>query len=315
MDDDESSVAILLATFNGADYLADQLTSVEAQLHKNWFIVASDDGSEDATLDILQAFKSKWGGSKLKIVKGPKKGYVKNFLSMANNPDIRAKFYAFCDQDDVWFPSKLSDGIRAIKQRQEALQDNHSAPIMYCSRTVYVDKNLNKIGISSSFMHPKVFRNALVQCVAGGNSIIFDSKTKNLLNKIQEFEPASHDWWIYLLVTGVGGYCIFDQKPSLLYRQHQGSLVGKNKGLVAKVKRAIKLFYGSFRDQITLNLMALNRCKNKLEINNREAVDIFSTMRNSRLIDRLRLFEVCGLYRQTRNGTIALVIAALFKKI
>jgi glycosyltransferase involved in cell wall biosynthesis len=100
-------VAILLGTYNGEKFLAEQLDSLENQTHKNWIIIASDDGSTDRTLEILQQYQAKWPVGKLTVLNGPKKGFCQNFLSLACNNIIRADYYAFCDQDDVWFDGKI----------------------------------------------------------------------------------------------------------------------------------------------------------------------------------------------------------------
>jgi glycosyltransferase involved in cell wall biosynthesis len=94
-------VAILLATFNGDRFLSAQLDSLESQLHQDWFVIASDDGSTDNTLKILQKYQERWPEGKLSIRTGPEQGFCHNFLSMACDSAIKADFYAFCDQDGV----------------------------------------------------------------------------------------------------------------------------------------------------------------------------------------------------------------------
>ena len=106
--------AILLCTYNGARFLAEQLDSLEAQTHQNWIVISSDDGSTDQTLEILYQYQAKWPAGKLTIRSGPQKGFCQNFLSLACDPEIKADYYAFCDQDDVWLIDKLKMGINNI---------------------------------------------------------------------------------------------------------------------------------------------------------------------------------------------------------
>jgi glycosyltransferase involved in cell wall biosynthesis len=73
-------VAIMLCTYNGAKFLAEQLDSLETQTHQNWLIIASDDGSTDQTLEILQQYQAKWPSGKLAIRSGPQKGFCQNFF-------------------------------------------------------------------------------------------------------------------------------------------------------------------------------------------------------------------------------------------
>ena len=105
-------VCILLCTYNGAKYLKEQLNSIESQTYTNWRIIVSDDGSTDETLTLLHDYQNKWGTSKLEIRKGPQLGFCKNFLSLACDPTIRADYYCFCDQDDVWLDEKISIAVK-----------------------------------------------------------------------------------------------------------------------------------------------------------------------------------------------------------
>lgn len=116
---DAPLVAILLCTYNGARFLAEQLESLEYQTHQNWVVIASDDGSTDLTLEILQQYQAKWPSGKLTIRGGPQKGFSQNFLSLACDPEIKANYYAFCDQDDVWLPEKLEIAVGNIIEKQE----------------------------------------------------------------------------------------------------------------------------------------------------------------------------------------------------
>lgn len=120
-------VAILLCTFNGEKFLSEQLDSLQSQTYQNWVVIASDDGSTDNTLKILQQYKAKWPSGKLSIRNGPQKGFCQNFLSLACNPDIFADYYAFCDQDDVWLPEKLDVALRNIAANQK-----NKTPYVYC---------------------------------------------------------------------------------------------------------------------------------------------------------------------------------------
>ena len=102
------SIAILLCTFNGARFLPAQLASYEAQDFTDWRLVASDDGSDDDTLALLEAFRKKHGAERVEIRRGPRKGFVANFLSLICDPTINGEYYALSDQDDVWCVQKLS---------------------------------------------------------------------------------------------------------------------------------------------------------------------------------------------------------------
>ncbi len=304
------SVAILMGTFNGEKFLREQLDSIATQTHQNWVVVASDDGSCDATLEILRDYQKRWGPERIEIRNGPQKGFAQNFLSMACDPRIKADFYAFCDQDDVWLPEKLAVAIDHIETNA-----NLNQPYVYCGRTHYVSENLKPLGDSPLFVFPRAFRNALVQSIAGGNTMVFDTATKSLLEKTGIFKVAAHDWWLYLLVKGVGGKVFYDQEPQILYRQHSGALIGSNNSASARFERIIWLMLGRFKRWNTLHVNALAQIENVLTSENRETFREFTRMRGSHILHRFRMIEVCGLYRQGWRGTISLYIAAILNKI
>jgi len=306
----DTVVAILLCTYNGARFLAEQLESIEAQIHQQWFVVASDDGSSDTTLEVLRQYQAKWPPGKLLVRNGPQQGFCLNFLSLACDPTISADFYAFCDQDDVWLPSKLSTALNTVHPNYS---DN--VPYLYCGRTTYVDESLRKIGASKTFKFPRTFRNALVQSIAGGNTMVFNSKTKELLEKIGIVQHTSHDWWLYQLVAGVGGLVHYDEVPQVLYRQHSESLVGENTSMLKKVERVSVVIKGQFRRWCDVNDSAFSRAESFLTNDNKVTLDFFRLMRAARFKDRLRLFEVVGLYRQTWQGTASLFLAILLNKV
>jgi glycosyltransferase involved in cell wall biosynthesis len=310
MNNKEPLVTILLCTYNGDKFLSQQLDSIEAQIHKNWVIIASDDGSTDETLEILEHYKAKWKHGKLIIVNGPQNSFSKNFLSLACDSGIKGDYYAFCDQDDVWFPTKLSVALKNITENQK-----NDVPYVYCGRTQYVKEDLAPCGMSPLFIFPKTFRNALVQSIAGGNTMVFNQSAKTLFEKVGSVDVASHDWWAYLLVTAVDGEVFYDANPQILYRQHQKALVGGNNTLMARVSRLRMLLKGRFMIWNTMNIKALNQVNEMLAKNPREILRLFEILRSASLKDRFRLLGVCGVYRQTRRGTISLWIAALIKKI
>ncbi len=303
-------VAILLCTYNGARFLAEQLDSLEKQTHQNWMVIASDDGSTDATLEVLQQYQVKWPPGKITIRNGPQKGFCQNFLSLACDPNILAEYYAFCDQDDVWLPNKLTVALENIIGNEQV-----DIPYLYCGRTKYVTEKLKPCGISPLFVFPPSFRNALVQSIAGGNTMVFNQVAKLLLEKVGPVDVPSHDWWMYQLISGVEGDVFYDRNPQLLYRQHEFALVGGNNSFPAKMERVWMLLQGRFRGWNTQNLEVLKKVNHLLVKNHQDILRIFETLRSADVKDRFRLMGVCGLYRQTRRGTFSLYLAALIKKI
>jgi glycosyltransferase involved in cell wall biosynthesis len=304
-----SKVGILLCTYNGAAYIQEQLRSFATQTHKDWVIYASDDGSSDDTIKHLKNFQLQHGEDRLIILNGPHQGFAKNFLSLIKNRSIEADYFAFSDQDDVWFPDKLERSIAQL----EPLQDT---PALYCSRTRLVSADGQFIGLSPRFSAPPHFRNALVQSIAGANTMLINRQARALLAKTPDQSIiVAHDWLTYLLVSGCGGKVFFDQTPTLDYRQHDGNLIGANSGLRARLTRLVKMCTGRFKEWSDQNLNVLAEFKPTLTTENRRALEQFEQARQSALFPRLRLMKEAGIYRQTSKGNVSLFLAACLNKI
>jgi glycosyltransferase involved in cell wall biosynthesis len=118
-----------MRSYNGASYLSEQLESFQRQTHRNWAVYVSDDGSQDQTLEILQATGSQWSAGRLQVFEGPRRGFVGNFLSLTCKASINADFYAWADQDDIWKADKLERALSWLKTIPEDI------PALYCGRT------------------------------------------------------------------------------------------------------------------------------------------------------------------------------------
>lgn len=303
-------VAILLTTYNGARFLDEQLSSIAQQTHRQWTLYISDDGSSDSTLAIIKRFQQRLGSDRVRLLQGPRIGFAQNFLSLVRNPEIEADFFSFCDQDDVWFPDKLQRAVTRIPRADE------ERPAVYCSRTRLIDEAGNIIGHSPLFARTPSFHNALVQSLAGANTMMLNKAARALLARVPSTAPVvSHDWLCYLLVSGCGGQVFYDPEPTLDYRQHGGNLIGSNNSMRDRLTRVRMMFGGTFREWTQKNLAALRTCAGLLDDRSRVALARFETARDANLPRRLYLLKKAGVYRQTGFGTVGLIIAASIRRI
>lgn len=305
----EPLVAILMCTYNGEKFLAEQLDSFLNQTHKNIVLWISDDGSTDSTLDIVKEYQGNFPKNRLKIVKGPGKGSVINFLSILCHSDLKADYYAFADQDDIWEKEKISTALSKAGNFPE------DTAILYGSRTKTVDENGVEMGYSAIFSKAPCFKNALVQSIAGGNTMLMNNTAADIMRKAGPMEVISHDWWAYILISGAGGKVIYDDYPSLLYRQHGNNQIGANTSWAARVKRLGLLLSGSFRDWNNTNVSALLKVKYLLNKENQAILDKFENSRNGTLLHRVVGLWKLGIFRQTFLDNLALAFAIILKKI
>jgi hypothetical protein len=154
-----------------------------------------------------------------------------------------------------------------------------------------------------------------VQSIAGGNTQVFNQATKQLFEQAGSQRVVSHDWWLYQIVKGAGGIFYYDPNPTLLYRQHANALVGGNQSFKGKIDRMLYVLNGRFKNWNDINYTALCNIRHLLTKDSQDILDIFGTFRGAKLKDRIRLLEVCGLYRQTWRGTFNLWLATIFNKV
>lgn len=337
-------VTILMAVYNGARDLPQQLASFRRQSHRNWSLLASDDSPTPESRHLLQAFGA---GSDLSmaaphapcatttdpttdpaadpapvvateasqtvtILDGPRRGAAENFMSLVRRANLHMPadgWLAFSDQDDVWLPDRLERGIAALGAAGPGVA------ALYCSRTLITDEALHHHRLSVPRPRPLGFRNALVQNVVAGNTILLNAEAARLIcAAAQEAgEVVIHDWWVYQILSGAGALLVHDDSPTLLYRQHAGNEIGANDSRRAQARRAAMLLRGQFRDWNETNIRALLRSHSRLTPENAALLVEFDQLRRKGLIGRLRTLRRLGLYRQTRTSTTALWVSAALR--
>lgn len=296
-------VTIFLATYNGERHLAEQLNSIVSQTCERLKIIASDDGSTDQTLAILQQYS-------VETHQGPRQGFTANFLKLLEKVVVASEYYAFSDQDDVWEPDKLQ---RAIAYLATVAADK---PALYCGRTLLVNEKLRPYGYSSLFKKPPHFLNALVQNIGGGNTMVFNQAAFALLRQTKNKHAiAFHDWWTYLLISGAGGKVFYDAIPALHYRQHQHNLIGNNMSWQARFNRLRKLFQGTLKARLDQNNQNLLDVAYLLTPQHREQLEKFERVRKSWFVPRLINLWRLGVYRQSWPGQVGLFFLAVMNRL
>lgn len=303
-------IAVLMGTKDGAAFIDEQLQSLAMQSHPLVDLWISDDGSVDGTIAIIEAWKPRWAKGRMTLLDGPRQGFAANFRSMILDRRIDADCYAFSDQDDIWEPDRLESAVRWMQGFDAG------RPLMFCSRTATMTETGSLVGRSPLFSRPPSFRNALVQSIAGGNTILLNRAARDLLARAcARTGFVSHDWWAYLIVTGAGGVVHYDPRPLVRYRQHAANLVGANVSWQARVSRLGRLFKGEFAGWTDLNLAGLAVNRDLLTPDAATCLDLFASGRQGSLFQRLRALRKSGVYRQTLAGTLGLCLAFVLGRI
>lgn len=303
-------VVILMGVHNGAATLPTQLQSFSEQSHPHWQLLAGDDKSTDQSRTLLEAFGR---AHRVTCLDSPGQGAAANFLYLAREAGRRCpeSWIAFSDQDDQWLPDKLERGIAAL-----TLLGSES-PALYCSRTWITDEDLQGRRLSAPRPRAPGFANALVQNIAAGNTILLNGAASKLVAAAaaEPDEVVVHDWWVYQLVTGVGGQVVHDDEPTLLYRQHHANQIGANDHIRARMRRIAMIFSGTYREWNKTNIAALHASGHRLSPENRAMLKAFSSARQTFFWSRLRRFSRLGLYRQSRISNLALWLAVLLGRV
>ena len=225
-------IQVLISTYNGEKYLKELIESVLNQDTKQLTLIIRDDGSNDNTLKILSRYsKNKY----IKIFTENNIGIIQSFFKLLKISSPNSDYYAFCDQDDIWMRDKLSRAINKLNEFSEEI------PLMYCSRTILVNDKLDIIKYSKIPRRQPSFRNALVENIATGCTIVINNSARKLILKQIPLSALMHDWWVYLTLSAFGKV-IYDVEPKILYRQHSSNIIGVETNFIRKWNGRVKRF-------------------------------------------------------------------------
>ncbi len=305
------TILVILCTHKYTIHAEQQIISIRKQINVIVKLTVSIDSDNDETFRLWKNLLQKYfKDDEYKIIFGPKEGFSSNFINAIIKSEDDSDFFAFSDHDDIWDINKL---YKAVEEITSFNQD--SLPILYGSRTRYVDKNGNYITLSKLQKKLLKFENALVQCFAGGNTMVFNKKLFNLVKKIGLVNVKSHDWWLYIIASAVNGKIIFDKNAYISYRQYEDNISGGNIGLYQALIRLYGLLSGNFKSWTERNTYYLLKNKELISSNNYIILINFSKLQNGNIFERIYYFFKSGIYRQSLLQNIALFISAILKKI
>ncbi|GBG96556.1 glycosyltransferase family 2 protein [Lactococcus termiticola] len=210
-------VNILLSSYNGEKYIAEQIKSIQAQSVQDWQLIVRDDGSKDRTCEIVAGLAE--SDPRIRLVQGANVGVIPSFFEALKLED--ADFYFFCDQDDVWLPNKLELVLATAD-----LHDNDK-PVLYYTDLKVVDKELNVLSNSmiksqsdhaNTRLNQELTENTVTGCTMMINQKLADSWTDT-------DDVIMHDWYLAVAAAALGELVYIDQ-PTVLYRQHGDNVLG-----------------------------------------------------------------------------------------
>ncbi|HAF99149.1 glycosyltransferase family 2 protein [Paenibacillus lactis] len=289
-------VQVLLSAYNGEDYIAEQIKSILRQSYPHISILVRDDGSSDRTREQLQPFIESHP-DRIQQIKGSNIGVVPSFFELVMHSDPQADYYCFCDQDDVWLDHKIERAVNMLDSQSDNI------PAMVFTATKLVDKELHSLGTwpKAPSKQPS-FYNALIQNIAVGATITINRAARDLFVNRYRVDPSRiimHDWWFYLLVSAFGNV-IYDQSPSMLYRQHGNNVVGGSNSFFDKLNQKYRSYLKHKGEHLLVSQARefYRVYGHLLDDEKREQLELFIAPRQ-RFREKIHFLQRSKLYRQS----------------
>lgn len=288
-------VAVLLATFNGAQYISEQISSIKTQEGVDVDIFISDDGSTDSTIDLIERFARELPRIILLSKVIASGGAGQNFYRLIRDvPVANYEYFAFADQDDIWSPDKL---FRAIDQLAANNAHGYSSSVM-----AFWPNGIKKF-IKKDY--PLKEFDYFFEGSGPGCTFVM---TRELYIFLKDFVVAYqksltaiyyHDWFVYAFARSRKLKWVIDNQSRINYRQHDKNDTGANAGTVALISRVKKIWSFWARDQVYAIAEILDY--------EQDLKYYFSTS----LVSKLRLCRSFFQFRRASKDCFALLILGL----
>lgn len=218
-------VAVLMSTYNGHIYLNQQLESLSNQtVADKMTVYIRDDGSTDDTFEIIEKWKSKLS---IVMYKGKNAGPAMSFWLLLMNSEIKADYYAFCDQDDVWDSDKMEVAINHL---------NGDTHFYACNCRIIDEKGFVTDEKRCKEVPDISIRRLFISGVTQGCSMVFDDALRQYIVEKEIQCIPMHDVVLMLYAMNFGKI-YWDQEPHFSYRVHSNNVVAKsNKSILKKIK-------------------------------------------------------------------------------
>mgnify|MGYP004620238321 CR=1 FL=1 len=236
-----SKIAILMSTYNGDEFLEEQLCSIANQITEHEIsLYVRDDGSVDRTLKIIERWKNIID---IHFCSGNNLGPAKSFWSLFEDESIKADYYAFCDQDDIWDSNKIEI---AIKHLQEGY-------CLYACNCRSINANGQVIEKLRKEGKPKISLELLfVSGITQGCAMVFTNDLREYICSKNITCVPMHDLIVCMYALSFGTF-FWDQEPHFSYRFHNNNVVANKShvGIRSKIE-TLKRWKKKSEDSLTV---------------------------------------------------------------
>ena len=302
-------IHILLSTYNGEQFLAEQIQSIQQQTVQDWKLLIRDDGSTDRTREIIREFVAQ--DSRIHWInenESKNLGVIKSFHNLAQFEE--ADVYFFSDQDDVWLPQKLELSLA------EARKYPAEMPLMVYMDLTVVNQDLEVLSSSmicsqSGHANTELVQELTENTVTGGVAMVNHALIQ-LWNQTEDI--LMHDWYLALLATAFGKLVYIDQ-PGELYRQHEHNVLGA-RTWSKRIKKWLRpsLLFRMYWDLIKKSQQqAAFLLDMPLSAEKRELVAAYVTILDQPMHERWRILRQYGLRKNKAFHTLVFTTLIISK--
>lgn len=241
-------VAVLLAAYNGMQWIEEQLTSILGQSAVDVTVYISIDPSTDGTEAWCAAYATQHPEIVVLPAAGSFGGASRNFFRLMRDVEFEGYDYiAFADQDDIWRPGKLLRATHVLQTRRTDAYSSNVIAFWQDGSTHLLDKAQPQVAWDF------LFEAAGPGCTYVMSKKLVDALKTSMLANWQQLQAVSlHDWYCYAFARSHGYRWYIDPEPSMNYRQHERNQVGANKGLSSLVVRYKSIHEGWWFSQVQL---------------------------------------------------------------
>jgi rhamnosyltransferase len=255
------NVAVLMATYNGEKFLAEQIESILGQESVNVYLYIRDDHSSDGTIKLIRDLQKSNPQIFLLDPMPDQLRVTKNFYSILRDTDLAEMDYmAWADQDDIWLKQKLSEAIHTMDRTGA---DCYASNLMLGDENGKIITNRSVYSKLISFLlNNKTNRQTLydhyLEAASAGCSLVlgkhaalyFQKRVRQIYQEIPS--DASHDWSTYA-ITRLGMFTWYiDTRSFIIYRQHGQNAYGTNNGMKGASKLLELFRSGWYRKHILM---------------------------------------------------------------
>jgi rhamnosyltransferase len=296
--DNKAKVAVLLAAYNGEQYIQEQLDSILNQHGIELSVIISVDNSNDATLSIVNEYAFDHPSTVTILPYGKQYGSAgQNFVRLLSDVDFHHYDYvSFADQDDIWPPKKLERAVSEIKKHEVDGYSSNVTAFWESGKTKLVEKSFPQVRFDYLFESPGpgcTF--VLTRCLA--------KKTQeHLLSKCNELDNLwLHDWYCYSFARFNNFKWHIDSKPMMDYRQHSSNEVGANSGWKSFTNRLKIIIQGDGFTKVLAQASFIGQNQSKP----------IQFIKSKKRIAMLKLFFISRECRRQKSHKILLSLACL----